>query len=142
MLSPTFNHPIQLCPILNSRYQKNYGHAYNVEVITEIIVRLQKKDKSKQRLKPKNSAVAQQSTDHRNARNSNDICSSNHSSNMSIAPLQCKRRDIVMYQGQQVEVMRVQNNNVEISYPISQNRLQRSRKTVGIIELQVFDIFP
>jgi len=29
-------------------YEKNYGHSYNVEVITEIIVRLQNKDKSKQ----------------------------------------------------------------------------------------------
>eukprot|EP01084_Bolivina_argentea_P240177 403568_1 len=28
-------------------YEKNYGHSYNVEVITEIIVRLQNKDKSK-----------------------------------------------------------------------------------------------
>ena len=29
--------------------QKNYGHAYNVEVITEIIVRLQNKDKTKEK---------------------------------------------------------------------------------------------
>merc|ERR1712130_637475 len=28
-------------------YEKNYGHSYNVEVITEIIVRLQNKDKAK-----------------------------------------------------------------------------------------------
>jgi len=30
-------------------YEKNYGHSYNVEVITEIIVRLQNKDKSKKK---------------------------------------------------------------------------------------------
>eukprot|EP00486_Rosalina_sp_Unknown_P003695 CAMPEP_0201577096 /NCGR_PEP_ID=MMETSP0190_2-20130828/23310_1 /ASSEMBLY_ACC=CAM_ASM_000263 /TAXON_ID=37353 /ORGANISM="Rosalina sp." /LENGTH=715 /DNA_ID=CAMNT_0048008757 /DNA_START=120 /DNA_END=2264 /DNA_ORIENTATION=- len=32
-------------------YEKNYGHSYNVEVITEIIVRLQNKDKAKQKSK-------------------------------------------------------------------------------------------
>ncbi len=33
-------------------YEKTFGHSYNVEVITEIIVRLQNKDKAKQRKKP------------------------------------------------------------------------------------------
>eukprot|EP01083_Nonionella_stella_P076680 209088_1 len=28
-------------------YEKNYGHSYNIEVITEIVVRLQHKDKCK-----------------------------------------------------------------------------------------------
>eukprot|EP01083_Nonionella_stella_P275901 937151_1 len=32
-------------------YEKNYGHSYNVDVFTELIIRLQKKDKLKKRRK-------------------------------------------------------------------------------------------
>ena len=43
-------HPLSIFTAFTPRpalCQKNYGHSYNVEVITEIIVRLQNKDKTK-----------------------------------------------------------------------------------------------
>jgi len=39
-------------------YEKNYGHSYNVEVITEIIVRLQNKDKQKGRTPKKEQSAS------------------------------------------------------------------------------------
>ena len=49
-----------------------------------------------------------------------------------------QKGDIVLYQGQQAEVMRVMDNMVEVSYPASQYIMNRRKKTVDPMELQVF----
>ena len=52
-----------------------------------------------------------------------------------------RRGDIVLYQGQQAEVMRVMDNMVQISYPASQYIMNRRKKTVDPMELKKSQVF-
>ena len=65
-------------------YEKNYGHSYNVEVITETIVRLQNKDKAKQKNKGAKKAIVESIAIKKPNNNSNKIPLSIANNNASI----------------------------------------------------------
>ena len=160
---------------LNGFSQKNYGRRYNVEVLTEIIVRLQNQDKTKQKNKKDQSSLAnklkQQSApassqrfpapqhlkqnlspntspdangNHYSGYNGNQRHGQHHAHSQSsqipsnFSQSHFQKGDIVLYQGQQAEVMRVMDNMVEVSYPASQYIMNRRKTTVNPMELQVF----
>ena len=112
----------------NGFLQKNYGHSYNVEVITEIIVRLQNKDKSKMKNKKDQSSSPNKSK---------PLVQRPPAPKQDISPSHTfKKGDIVVYQGQKAEVMKVTGNLVEISYPASQYIMNRRKTTVHARELR------
>jgi len=131
--------------------QKNYGHSYNVEVITEITIRLQNEDKTKRKKitirlqNVKKITIRLQNEDKTKRKNKkNHLSSSNKLSKYQPAAKQdsspshtFKKGDIVFYVNVHAEVMAMgMGNLVEISYPASKKSTNRTRKTVHIMDIE------
>ena len=58
-------------------------------------------------------------------------------------PPRFKQHDIVIYNGQEAEVMKIidQKQSIEITYPLSSYIIQRNREKVHPSQLQVFTVY-
>eukprot|EP01084_Bolivina_argentea_P268925 456912_1 len=110
-------------------YEKNYGFSYNIEVMTEIIVRLQNKDKLKAKTQKRNAA------DKESQPSSSPRFKPKRPA--PSAPPRFKPKQIVLYNGIAAEIHRIrQDGLIEITYPTNVYVMKRNKATVNSRQIQ------